>query len=67
MHQSLLLALLFALAAGSAAAQTIPSTDTAPSLPSTATPQVAARPKVGLALGGGAARGIAHIGLLRWF
>ena len=26
-----------------------------------------ARPKIGLALGGGAARGIAHIGLLRWF
>ena len=25
------------------------------------------RPKIGLALGGGAARGIAHIGLLRWF
>ena len=29
--------------------------------------QPAQRPKVGLALGGGAARGIAHIGLLRWF
>ncbi len=29
--------------------------------------QPAPRPKVGLALGGGAARGIAHIGLLRWF
>jgi NTE family protein len=27
----------------------------------------AGRPKIGLALGGGAARGIAHIGLLRWF
>ena len=27
----------------------------------------AARPTVGLALGGGAARGIAHVGLLRWF
>jgi NTE family protein len=25
------------------------------------------RPRIGLALGGGAARGIAHIGLLRWF
>jgi len=25
------------------------------------------RPRLGLALGGGAARGIAHIGLLRWF
>jgi NTE family protein len=28
---------------------------------------VQGRPRVGLALGGGAARGIAHIGLLRWF
>jgi NTE family protein len=27
----------------------------------------ATRPRIGLALGGGAARGIAHIGLLRWF
>jgi NTE family protein len=27
----------------------------------------ATRPKIGLALGGGAARGIAHIGVLRWF
>ena len=25
------------------------------------------RQRVGLALGGGAARGIAHVGLLRWF
>jgi NTE family protein len=28
--------------------------------------QPAARPRIGLALGGGAARGFAHIGLLRW-
>ena len=28
--------------------------------------QPSARPKLGLALGGGAARGIAHIGLLQW-
>jgi NTE family protein len=27
----------------------------------------AARPKVGLALGGGSARGLAHIGVLQWF
>ena len=27
----------------------------------------AARPKVGLALGGGSARGLAHIGVLKWF
>ena len=26
-----------------------------------------ARPRIGLALGGGAARGLAHIGVLRWF
>src|SRR6476660_4567126 len=25
------------------------------------------RPRIGLALGGGAARGLAHIGVLRWF
>lgn len=29
--------------------------------------QAAARPRIGLALGGGAARGIAHIGLIEWF
>jgi NTE family protein len=29
--------------------------------------QPASRPRLGLALGGGAARGLAHIGLLRWF
>ena len=29
--------------------------------------QAKSRPKIGLALGGGAARGLAHIGLLRWF
>lgn len=39
--------------------------------PSTVSPAVtqsqSSRPRIGLALGGGAARGIAHIGLLRWF
>ena len=25
------------------------------------------KPRIGLALGGGAARGLAHIGVLRWF
>jgi hypothetical protein len=29
--------------------------------------EVPARPRVGLALGGGSARGLAHIGVLRWF
>ena len=30
-------------------------------------PPAGARPKVGLALGGGSARGLAHVGVLRWF
>ena len=29
--------------------------------------QPASRPRVGLALGGGAARGLAHVGVLEWF
>ena len=45
------------LSAGIAAAQPTSPPDHAP----------APRPAIGLALGGGAARGIAHIGLLRWF
>jgi NTE family protein len=32
-----------------------------------AQPEPLPRPKIGLALGGGSARGIAHIGVLRWF
>jgi NTE family protein len=32
-----------------------------------ADPPAAARPRIGLALGGGSARGFAHIGVLRWF
>ena len=32
-----------------------------------ATAQMAERPRVGLALGGGSARGFAHVGVLRWF
>ena len=35
--------------------------------PGPALDAVQGRPRLGLALGGGAARGIAHIGLLRWF
>jgi NTE family protein len=39
----------------------------APSRPSAAqAAPVAPRPRIGLALGGGAARGLAHIGVLRW-
>ena len=30
-------------------------------------PQEQRRPKIGVALGGGSARGIAHVGVLRWF
>src|SRR6187401_1576428 len=30
-------------------------------------PSAGSRPRVGLALGGGAARGLAHVGVLRWF
>ena len=33
----------------------------------TGDPQVQTRPKIGLALGGGSARGIAHVGVLEWF
>jgi NTE family protein len=49
------LGIVLACVAGSAAAQSAQLT------------AGAGRPKIGLALGGGAARGIAHIGLLRWF
>ena len=47
-----------------------PNPPTAPPSPAVAADPAAApqgRPRLGLALGGGAARGIAHIGLLRWF
>ncbi len=38
-----------------------PSTTASP-----ATPPPAARPRIGVALGGGSARGLAHVGVLRW-
>ncbi len=65
---------LYAASPASALAQPVPY-ETAGAKPAAATvapaavaqPAGAARQKVGLALGGGAARGIAHIGLLRWF
>jgi NTE family protein len=38
----------------------------ADSTPALAAPR-ATRPKIGLALGGGSAKGLAHIGVLRWF
>ena len=30
-------------------------------------PAVAARPRIGVAFGGGSARGLAHVGVVRWF
>ena len=68
-----LASLALALACGPVATASAQSANTpAPSSSSTvaASPApdgVQGRPRLGLALGGGAARGIAHIGLLRWF
>lgn len=39
----------------------------APAAPATSQPAAPARPRVGIALGGGSARGMAHIGVLQWF
>jgi len=38
-----------------------------PALAQSAGSQAPTRPKIGLALGGGSARGIAHVGVLEWF
>ena len=68
-----LASLALALACGPVATASAQSANTpAPSSPSTVAASPApdgaqGRPRLGLALGGGAARGIAHIGLLRWF
>src|ERR671912_1227706 len=48
------LAAFWVTLAGVAAAQTSPQ------------PQASRRPRVGVALGGGSARGLAHVGVLRW-
>jgi NTE family protein len=64
------LAISFLLSAGPVADVSAQSSapPSAPAVAATlASNSVQARPRVGLALGGGAARGIAHIGLLRWF
>src|SRR5918995_3661472 len=66
------LALAVAIACGpvaTASAQSPAPSAAAPTPAIAAGPAVAVqqRPKLGVALGGGAARGIAHIGLLRWF
>ena len=65
LHVTFLVAgLALALTAGPVCAQV----DGSPAPATAGSPaQSGSRPKVGLALGGGAARGIAHIGLLRWF
>ena len=53
--------------AAPALAQSAPPVAPAPTAATSAPPRPAAgRPTVGLALGGGAARGIAHIGVLEW-
>ena len=68
-----LASLALALACGPVATASAQSANTpAPSSPSTVDASPApdgaqGRRRLGLALGGGAARGIAHIGLLRWF
>jgi NTE family protein len=51
-----------------AIAQTAPQTDGRPSAQAAGPDGAAAtaRPRIGLALGGGAARGLAHIGVLQW-
>ena len=40
---------------------------TSPALAQSSAAQAQARPRIGLALGGGSARGIAHVGVLQWF
>ena len=69
MKHKLLVTILFGgLACAQTAAPVWAQPDGSPA-PATAGSQTqsGSRRKVGLALGGGAARGIAHIGLLRWF
>ncbi len=50
----------------SAAARQSPPPQPAPSSPVAARP-AGSRPRIGLALGGGSARGLAHVGVLEWF
>ena len=56
--------LLLGLAWGVAGCQTVPPTPPAPTPPPPPAP-VARPPRIGLALGGGAARGFAHIGVIQ--
>jgi len=55
------LSVVLSLAAAVSAAQ-VPGGSAA-----TATVAAASRPRIGLALGGGSAKGLAHVGVLRWF
>ena len=55
------LSVVLSLAAAVSAAQ-VPGGSAA-----TATAAAASRPRIGLALGGGSAKGLAHVGVLRWF
>ena len=67
LFRSLLVLVLVAVPA-SAVAQTVDPVPSAATTPSDSDKKAQpTRPKIGLALGGGAARGIAHIGILRWF
>ena len=65
------LALAVAIACGPVATASAQSPTPAAATPPAVAGDPAAgsqqRPRLGLALGGGAARGIAHVGLLRWF
>ena len=66
---SLALALACApVATASAQSANTPTPSSSSTVAASPAPEgVQGRPRLGLALGGGAARGIAHIGLLRWF
>lgn len=61
-HVTCVVSVFFLLASAGAFAQDISGQPAGPGQ----APQAASRPRLGLALGGGAARGIAHVGLLKW-
>ncbi len=70
MRRSLLASILFLLAAGNSTfSQEQPpvSTNAAPASATNSGATQKARPKVGVALEGGGALGLAHIGVLQWF
>ncbi len=66
MKRRLINRLALVLAAGLAGCQTAPPVaQRPPALPSVAPPPLPKAPRIGLALGGGAARGFAHIGVIQ--